>query len=341
MVPAGMPEALDPPSFALRAEQRPAALSDLPDPPAELHVRGHWPGAPCIAIVGSRASTSYGRAVAHRLAGDLARLGITIVSGLARGIDAAAHEGALDAGGVTVAVLPGSLDRITPPSHTALAGRIVRHGALVAEWGEGVPVSRGLFLRRNRLIAGLSLAVVVVEAAQRSGALATAAIARKLGRPVLAVPGDIDRPSSRGCNALLREGARVCEAACDVLDAVGPLPSLGFSFRPEAVPAGEPAGGAAAGRGGESGTQHEGPGTVDTARIAAILDASPRELEGLSRRAGIAPERTLAALLELQWAGVATTHPGPRWTASRIHSLSAAMSSRAAAPNVPGTESAR
>ena len=306
----------------------PEALGALADPPAELHVRGTWPAGLCVAIVGARAATEYGRAFAHRLAADLATLGIVIVSGLARGIDAAAHRGALDAGGITVAVLPGSLDRITPPSHAELAERIVLgRGALVAEWERDVNVKPGLFLKRNRLIAGLSLATVVVEAADRSGALATAAIARKLGRPVLAVPGDTDRPSSRGCNALLRAGTLWCESARDVLEALGPVAlaprvvAQEFAFgagareTPDATAmraglreSAQPIATAAA---------HDEPAVSDAARVAAILDAEPRELGAVSRRAGLVPERVLAALLELQWAGVAATHPGPRWSAGR------------------------
>ncbi len=315
-----MPEAFAPLTLALRGAQWPEALGALADPPAELYVRGAWPSGPCVAIVGARASTEYGRTFAHRLAADLAGLGVVIVSGLARGIDAAAHLGALDAGGATIAVLPGSLDRITPPSHAELAQRIVgSSGALVAEWERDVHVTRGLFLERNRLIAGLSLATVVVEAAHRSGALATAAIARKLGRPVLAVPGDIDRPSSRGCNALLRAGALWCEGARDVLDALGPV-----ALAPHAA-ARNPANDAIAAAAGEPRAGEaprvcaaaQEPMASDAARVAAILDAEPRELGAVSRRAGLTPERVLAALLELQWSGVAATHPGPRWSAGR------------------------
>jgi DNA processing protein len=224
------------------------------------------------------------------------------VSGLARGIDAAAHAGALEAGGLTVAVLPGSLDTITPPSHAPLARRIERHGALAAEWAHGMPAARGLFLRRNRLIAAVARATVVVEAAGRSGALSTAAVARRLGRPVLAVPGDIDRPSSRGCLALLRGGARVCEGAADVLASLdAPVPS-------PPSPAGtlEP--------GGSTG---EPAASNDASRVAAALELEPCALDTLARRAGVAPARVLAALLQLEWAGVATAHPGPRWSRTR------------------------
>jgi len=288
-----------PVATTLRGADLPAGLDALADPPDALHVSGTWPGAPLVAIVGARAATAYGLAIAHRLAGDLARLGYAIVSGLARGIDAAAHVGALEAGGLTVAVLPGSLDTITPPSNAPLARRIERHGALAAEWAHGMPATRGLFLRRNRLIAGVARATVVVEAAGRSGALSTAAVARHLGRPVLAVPGDIDRPSSRGCLELLRGGARVCAGAADVLaslDAVAPaLPSPAGSDGPR-VFAGVPA------------------ASNDASRVAAALEPEPRSLDTLARHAGVTPERVLGALLQLEWAGVAIAHPGPRWS---------------------------
>lgn len=307
----------------LRGELLPGGLRSLRDPPAELFARGTWPGGSCVAIVGARAATAYGRAVADRLAGDLAAMGMVIVSGLARGIDAAAHEGALRVGGATVAVLPGSLDVITPPSHADLASRIAATGALVAEWGSGVHVTRGLFLRRNRLIAGLARATVVVEAAERSGALSTAAIANQLGRPVLAVPGDIDRPSSRGCHALLRAGARLCEGAQDVLEAIGREALITPGGFPDPAsppghavnsPTGTPAAGEAVARRIDAAPA---AGATDAAKVATVLDHEPRELDGIARRAGIGPERALAVLLELQWSGVAVTHPGPRWSSGR------------------------
>ena len=200
----------------------PPGLRALRDAPACLYVRGALPGdgVTAVAIVGSRAATPYGISVARRLAQDLARLGVWVVSGLARGIDAAAHGGALDAGGDTIAVLPSGLDTITPPAHVALAARIARRGALITEIATGGPRYRGQFIERNRLIAALASATVVVEAAEGSGALSTAAAARRLGRAVLAVPGDIDRPTVRGVHALLRAGAMVCEHARDVLAAI-------------------------------------------------------------------------------------------------------------------------
>jgi DNA processing protein len=146
----------------------PSGLNDLSDAPATLHVRGAWPSeTQAVGIVGSRAATAYGLSFAGRLAADLAALGVVVVSGLARGIDAAAHRGALDHGGTTVAVLPGGLDQVTPSYHRELAETIARRGAIVSEWPGDVPVRSGLFVRRNRLIAALSRATVVVEAAER------------------------------------------------------------------------------------------------------------------------------------------------------------------------------
>jgi DNA processing protein len=259
----------------------PAALLDLPHPPPELHLRGALPtGARAVAIVGSRAATRYGVEFAARLGADLARLGVAIVSGLARGIDAAAHRGALEAGGVTVAVLPGGLDAITPAGHAGLAAQIARRGALLSEWPAEQSANAGLFLRRNRLIAALGAATVVVEAAEKSGALATAAVARRLGRPLLAVPGDVDRVTSRGCNRLLRAGAALCEGVSDVLHLL-----------PEATTA----------------------TASDEARLAAALGDRPRPLEALALAAGLPVDRALAALLHLEWAGAAVAHPGQRW----------------------------
>jgi DNA processing protein len=257
----------------------PARLADLADPPARLFVRGRLVATRAVAVVGARAATPYGRAQAHRLARDLAALGITIVSGLARGIDAAAHRGALDGAGSTVAVLPGGLAPVTPLHHEALAAEIADHGALASEHPAGTDVHPGMFLRRNRLIAALGEATVVVEAAERSGALDTAAWARRMGRPVLAVPGDVDREQSRGCLALLRAGARPCADAQDVLAAVPALAS----------------------------------GASATARVLQALAAEPRDLESLARAGSLGPGETLAALLELEWSGLAAALPGQRW----------------------------
>jgi DNA processing protein len=202
----------------------PPLLAEIPDAPDRIYVRGRLPDAPCVAIVGSRACTAYGRDVATALARDLAALGLTIVSGLARGIDAAAHRGALAAEGVTVAVLPNGIGRIYPAGHRMLARSILERGALIAETDSRDGPAKWHFPRRNRLIAGLSLAVIVVEAGERSGARITADLALGYDRELLVVPGNIDSPRSHGCNALLRDGARPCTGVDDVLDALpGPV----------------------------------------------------------------------------------------------------------------------
>jgi DNA processing protein len=170
-----------------------------------------------VAIVGSRRATAYGEAVARELAGELARRGITIVSGLARGIDAAAHRGALDAGGTTLAVLGSGLDEIYPPEHRELAAEVTTSGALLSEFPLGTAPLRLHFPRRNRIISGLSLGVVVVEAGVKSGALITAHHALEQGREVFAVPGRVHAQYSEGSNRLIKAGAKLVESWEDVL----------------------------------------------------------------------------------------------------------------------------
>jgi len=270
----------------------PEGFRDLDDGPAVAFVCGSDPPrrARAVAVVGARAASPYGLAMAERLAADLARLGIVVVSGLARGIDAAAHRGALEAAGETVAVLPSGIDRVTPPYHAELAGRIVRQGALVSELAGGPPRFRGEFVRRNRLIAAMAAATVVVEASEQSGALSTASVARDLGRAVLAVPGDVDRVTARGCHRLLREGASVCEHAGDVLRAVA-----GWKATHDAEPDAAPAAG--------------GP----EARLLGALADAPRSIEALADAAALEIPEAMAGLLALEWAGSARALPGQRW----------------------------
>jgi DNA processing protein len=271
-------------SFARGEPGYPEGFEALADPPARVHVWGGeipaWPAA--VAIVGSRAATSYGLAIADRLARDLAAHGVTVVSGLARGIDSAAHEGAIAAGGRTVAVIASAFDGVTPGPQARLAHRVAGAGAVMSEVGEGGPFGRGAFVKRNRLIAAASAVTVVVEAAEDGGGLTTATVARSLGRAVLAVPGDLDRPASRGTLGLLRSGARVCGDAGDVLAAMGPPPAS------EAAPA---------------------------TRLRARLGPEPASVEALSNACGLEVSETLARLLQLQWSGLAISHPGGRWSA--------------------------
>lgn len=203
----------------------PRLLREIVDPPGVLFVRGRLlaQDALAVALVGTRHATPYGLRQAQRLAAALARAGLTIVSGLARGIDAAAHRGALEAGGRTLAVLASGVLEIFPPEHAELAEQIAAQGALVSEAPSRAEPLRGTFPQRNRLISGLALGVIVVEAPERSGALITARHAMEQGREVFAVPGSIESRSSRGCHRLIQDGARLVQSVDDVLEELGPL----------------------------------------------------------------------------------------------------------------------
>ncbi len=203
----------------------PRALKEIPDPPGVLYAKGTIlpRDALAVAIVGTRHATPYGLQQAERLAAGLARAGLTIVSGLARGIDGAAHRGALAAGGRTLAVLGSGVLHIYPPEHGELARLVTEAGALLSEMPPYNQPLAGVFPQRNRIISGLSLGVIVVEAAQRSGALITARLAMEQNREVFAVPGRIDTPVARGCHQLIRDGARLVESVDDVLEHLGHL----------------------------------------------------------------------------------------------------------------------
>lgn len=206
-------------------DRYPRVLREIHDPPGVYYMRGEMvPGdALAVAIVGTRHATPYGLHQAERLAGSLSRAGLTIISGLARGIDAAAHRGALAAGGRTIAVLGGGVLNIYPPEHDELACEVARGGAVISETPPRFQPLAGSFPQRNRLISGLSLGVLVIEAADRSGALITARHAMEQGREVFAMPGRVDSRVSRGCHRLLRDGAKLVESADDVLEELGPL----------------------------------------------------------------------------------------------------------------------
>ena len=203
----------------------PKPLIELPNPPTIIYKRGDLveEDSLAIAIVGSRHATPYGKRIAERLARGLAMAGYTIVSGLARGIDAAAHKGALEANGRTIGVLASGLLNIYPAEHADLARRVSESGALISESAPNHPPKSGSFPQRNRIISGLSLGTIVVEAADRSGALITARLASEQGREVFAVPGPVDSRMSRGCHQLIRDGAKLVESVDDVLEELGPL----------------------------------------------------------------------------------------------------------------------
>lgn len=208
----------------------PAMLSEIFDPPPVLWLRGQASvlDAVAVAIVGSRAGSPYALAVAERLAADLAKRGIVIVSGLARGVDSAAHRGALSAGGSTIGVLGSGADIIYPAEHKPLAAEMIARGALLSELVPGTRPLKHFFPMRNRIISGLSRAVVVVEAGERSGSLITARSALEQGRDVLAVPGNVLGARNRGGHALLRDGAKIVESADDILEELGFGPRLAF-----------------------------------------------------------------------------------------------------------------
>ena len=211
----------------------PPLLREIHDPPIGLYCRGRFaPATTCVAIVGSRRTTQYGLATARRLGGELARRGFCVVSGLARGIDTAAHEGALEAGGRTAAVLGTGIDLVYPPENRALTERIAREGALLSEFRLGRPADRQSFAMRNRIVAGMSAAIVVVESDVDGGSMITARFAAEQGRVVLAVPGRIDQPTSAGCHQLIRDGAVLLTSAEDVVDELSYLRGM----RPGPIP---------------------------------------------------------------------------------------------------------
>jgi DNA processing protein len=203
-------------------EEYPPHLKEIDQPPPVIYIRGNlvpedeW----AVAIVGTRKVTAYGRQVAEDVASTLARNGVTIVSGLARGVDSLAHQAALNAGGRTLAVLGSGVDRVYPPENRKLAAQIMEQGALVSDYALGTPPDGINFPPRNRLISGLSMAVIVVEAGETSGALITASFAAEQGRDVFAVPGNINAPQSKGTNRLIRDGAQPLLNPQDVLEAL-------------------------------------------------------------------------------------------------------------------------
>jgi DNA processing protein len=268
----------------------PEPLTRIPGPPAWLRLRGRL-GTPVarVALVGSRDADEYGRDMARRLARGLARAGVSVVSGGARGIDAEAHEGALEAGGHTVAVLGSGVDQPSPKGNRDLFERLLASGgALLSEYVDGTPVRDFHFVERNRIVSGLSDAVVVVRAGRGSGALITAGLARAQRRPLLAVPGEAGHPLSEGPLQLLREGARLAAEPADVLACLGLAPG-----QQAELPLGEVAPSARA--------------------LLAALTASPRHLSEVARAAGRSAGEALAGLLALELDGLCEQRPGQRF----------------------------
>lgn len=266
----------------------PALLLETADPPLLLYAQGRleWLGAPALAIVGSRNPSAQGLDNARAFAEHLSRAGLTIVSGLALGVDGAAHEGGLAGRGSTVAVVGTGLDRVYPARHKALAHRIAKDGLIVSEFDLGMPPLAENFPQRNRLIAGLTRGTLVVEAALPSGSLITARQALEAGREVFAIPGSIHSPQSRGCHALIKQGAKLVDAADDILG------ELNWArVRPPAT-----APGAA-------------PASADAALLAA-LGHEPTTLDALLARTGESAAALSGRLLELELEGHVARLPG-------------------------------
>jgi DNA processing protein len=270
----------------------PPALLQTADPPLMLYVQGSVPALSerSLAIVGSRQATAQGLDNARAFARALADEGLVIVSGLALGIDAAAHEGALDGRAGTVAVLGTGLDPVYPPRHAGLAARVAAHGALVSEFAPGTPPLRQHFPMRNRIIAGLGLGTLVVEAAPQSGSLITARLAAEAGREVFAIPGSIHSPQARGCHALIKQGAKLVESAADVLDELRGTRSLAL-----ATPAPE---------------ADDDPGPRAEEPLLEALGHEPTSLDALQARTGWPTSELNSRLLELELEGLVARLPG-------------------------------
>jgi DNA processing protein len=271
----------------LRRAEFPELLRQIHDPPRVLYLRGAGEGdllaRPSVAIVGARACSPYGSQVARMLGRELAAVGLVVVSGLARGVDGEAHRGALEADGVTVAVLGCGIDRDYPAAHGALARRICERGLVVSEYGPGVEPAPWRFPARNRIIAGLAAATVIVEARERSGALITADFALEDGREVFAVPGEITGSLAVGTNRLLRQGATPLTSAADVLE----------SFGLDVVPAAQP------------------PALGELAtRVLERLEESSATADELARATGLGAGPLSVALAELELAGVVAEADG-------------------------------
>ena len=280
-------------------------IAQLPDAPLVLYLIGQLPDAAVrLAIVGSRRATAYGREVARGLAGALSQHGAEIVSGGARGIDTCAHVGALSAGGRTVAVLGCGLSRTYPPENSSLFERIREAGALISEFAMDTPPLAGHFPRRNRLISAISAATVVIEATEKSGSLITAAHALEQGREVMAVPGPVGSPQSRGCHRLIQQGAKLVQEAADVLDELSPMYRSALAqcgaAGPEAPETGSPG----------------PPFSADESAVLALFDdPRPIHVDMLADKAAFGIARLQTALFALVLRGSLDPLPGGYYVA--------------------------
>jgi len=271
-------------------KEYPEALRNIYSPPEELFVAGSLleRDTNAIALVGTRRATYYGLAQCEKLSYDLALLGITVVSGMASGIDSAAHRGAIAAGGRTIAVMGGGHNNIYPAENRALYREIVESGAVISEYPPDTIPFKGNFPKRNRIISGLSKGVVVVEAPQRSGALITADFALQQGRDVFALPGNVSSAKSNGAHRLIKEGAKLVENAWDILEELGYVVS-----RPQSGP-GMP----------------EPEMTAEEKGIFDILNGEPKPIDEIAEAAGLPVRKISKALLKLELKKVVKVLPG-------------------------------
>ena len=273
----------------------PSRLREISDAPLLLYVYGDPDclALPQLAMVGTRSPTPAGRETAQEFARHLAGVGLTITSGLALGIDAASHRGALAAGGYSVAVVGTGLDRVYPARHRELAHQIAEQGALVSEFSPGMPPLAANFPRRNRIISGLAVGTLVVEAARQSGSLITARLALEQGREVFAVPGSIHNPQARGCHQLLRQGAKLVETAQDVLEELGSL----VSYEPVADL--------------QTGTENASELDAEYLKVLECIGHEPTTVDTVVERSGLTADAVCSMLLVLELQGfVAATNGG-------------------------------
>jgi DNA processing protein len=281
----------------------PELLKQISNPPGRLFVVGNVDALhlPSLAIVGSRNPTRQGRQNAYEFAKHLGRSGFCIVSGLASGIDAAAHEGALDGGAMTVAFLGHGIDQVYPADNEQLAKRIAANGAVCSEFPIGSEPRREHFPQRNRLISGLSLGTLVVEAAKRSGSLISARLASEQGREVFAIPGSIHNPMSRGCHQLIRQGAKLVESAADIVSELGPL-ALHLMQPPDEPAASRP-----------PASEHD----ADYEMLLQTMGFDPATVDELAERSGLTIDHVSSMLLILELEGKIDAQAGGRY--SRLH----------------------
>jgi len=286
--------------ITLKDEVYPRRLRDIYDPPAVLYARGSLKKEDelAVSIVGSRKTSPYGRGIAEKVSQGLARHGVAIVSGMARGIDSLAHWGAISAGGRTIAVLGCGIDVVYPSENRKLFEKIIEHGAVLSEFRMGSPPEAGHFPKRNRIISGLSLGVVVIEASSKSGSLLTAGYALEQGREVFAVPGNVGFEGSKGTNRLIREGAKMVESSDDILEEIWP------QWKREE----------------ERDQEVESPGgrlPEEERVLYEFLSEVPLHIDAIIQESGFEPGKVSSLLLNLELKGLVAQWPGKCFSTKR------------------------